>query len=121
MLWLINAFLLLKTKRFISMPKQKTKQNKAFSFFPSFFFSFSFFGMHLIFIFNFEFEGLDYFQLPTYCYLDLEHKINFFKQKMMYREKKIRKKKHFIMSQYLQEKVQKLLLFSKNIWGLILS
>lgn len=61
--------------------------------------------MHLIFIFNFEFEGLDYFQLPTYCYLDVEHKINFFKQKMMYREKKIRKKKHFIMSQYLQEKV----------------
>lgn len=64
----------------------------------------SFFGMHLIFIF--QLWGFGLFPVTNLLYLDLKH--NFKKkkkQKMMYREKKIRKKKHFIMSQYLQEKV----------------
>lgn len=99
-----------------SMPKQKKKKGIFFllSFFFSLFLFLSFFGMHLIFIFQLWIWGLGLFPVTNLLYLDLEH--NFLKQKMMYREKKIRKKKHFIMSQYLQEKYKNYF-FSQKTFG----
>lgn len=77
------------------MPKQKKKKS-AFSFLLSFFFSLflflSFFGMHLIFIFWFWIWYFGLFPVTNLLYLDLEHKIHFLKQKMMYREKKSERK-----------------------------
>lgn len=77
------------------------------SFLLSFFFSLSLFLWDAFDICGFDVLSLRFWIIPltNLLYLDLEDKINVFRQKMMYREKKIRKKKHFIMSQYLQEKV----------------
>lgn len=95
MLWLMNSFLPWEGKRLTIC---QSKRKKVMGFFPSLslLFSLSFLGCIWYLFFNFEFEVL--FPVTNLLYWNLEHKINIFKQKMMYREKKNQKEKalHYV-------------------------